>query len=110
LGEDPNESFVQVIEFTTSDLDRIRSADQQRRRATGQAPRGSRASAQSGLRSWRLIATSLAGYLAIVFFDSHEPDMQNSRLPQPQGRRGKDRGTPRGPQYFHDLDVLSDRA
>ncbi|HZC41924.1 MAG TPA: hypothetical protein VE343_14700 [Streptosporangiaceae bacterium] len=96
-------SFMQMIEFETSDLDGIRSTDAEWRKNT------------EGKRTVRreIIAADRARpgrYFAIVFFDSYESAMENSNLPETQAAAGKWRQLSGKPPVFYDLDVLDDRG
>ena len=96
-------SFVQMFEFTTSDLDGIRKVDEEWRQAT------------EGKRTVRreIIAADRnqpGRYFAIVFFDSYESAMENSNLPATQAAAAKYMALSTGQPVFYDLDVIQDRA
>ena len=96
-------SFVQVVEFRTSDLDAVRQADEEWRRGT------------EGKRTVRreILAADHnqpGRYFAIVFFDSYESAMENSKLPETQAAAEKYMALADAPPVFYDLDVLEDRA
>jgi hypothetical protein len=96
-------SFVQVVEFRTSDLDAVRQADEGWRRAA----EGKRTVRREILAADR---NQPGRYFAIVFFDSYESAMENSKLPETQAAAEKYMALSDGPPVFYDLDVLEDRA
>lgn len=96
-------SFVQLIEFSTSDIEGIRGADEKWRQAT----EGKRTARREILAADR---NHPGKYVAIVFFDSYESAMQNSDLPETNAVAEEYRTLADGPPVFHDLDVLDDRA
>ena len=96
-------SFVQLIEFSTADIDAIRSVDEEWRKAT------------EGKRTVRreIVAADRnqpGRYFAIVFFDSYEAAMENSSLPETQAAAGQYMALSDGPPVFRDHDILEDRA
>jgi hypothetical protein len=96
-------SFVQLIEFSTADIDAIRKVDEQWRQDT------------EGKRTVRreIVAADRnqpGRYFAIVFFDSYESAMENSSLPETQAAAAQYMALSDGPPVFRDLDVLEDRA
>jgi hypothetical protein len=96
-------SFVQVFEFRTSNLDAVRQADEEWRRAT----EGKRTVRREILAADR---NQPGRYFAIVFFDSYESAMENSKLPETQAAAENYMALADGPPVFYDLDVLEDRA
>jgi len=96
-------SFVQVFEFRTSNLDAVRQADEEWRRAT----EGKRTVRREILAADR---NQPGRYFAIVFFDSYESAMENSKLPETQAAAEKYMALADAPPVFYDLDVLEDRA
>ena len=96
-------SFVQVFEFRTSDLDAVRQADEEWRRGT----EGKRTVRREILAADR---NQPGRYFAIVFFDSYESAMENSKLPETQAAAEKYMALADAPPVFYDLDVLEDRA
>jgi hypothetical protein len=96
-------SFVQVVEFRTSDLDAVRQADEGWRRAS----EGKRTVRREILAADR---NQPGRYFAIVFFDSYESAMENSKLPETQAAAEKYTALADAPPVFYDLDVLEDRA
>lgn len=96
-------SFVQVVEFRTSDLDAVRQADEGWRRAS----EGKRTPRREILAADR---NQPGRYFAIVFFDSYESAMENSKLPETQAAAEKYMALADAPPVFYDLDVLEDRA
>jgi hypothetical protein len=96
-------AFVQIIEFRTSDIERVRRIDEEWRRAT------------EGRRTVRreLLARDHSDpdrYFAVVFFDSYESAMANSSLPETKASAEQYMKVSDGPPVFHDLDILEDRA
>jgi len=96
-------SFVQMFQFTTSDLDGIRRVDAEWRNAT----EGKRTVRREVIAADR---NQPGRYFAIVFFDSYESAMENSKLPETQAAAEKYMALADGPPVFYDLDVLEDRA
>jgi hypothetical protein len=96
-------AFAQIIEFHTNDVDGFRQIDEEWRRAT------------EGKRTARreIIArdhSDPSRYFALVFFDSYESAMANSRLPETQAAAEQYMKLSDGPPIFYDLDVLEDQA
>jgi hypothetical protein len=96
-------AFVQIIEFHTNDVDGFRQIDEEWRRAT------------EGKRTARreIIArdhSDPSRYFALVFFDSYESAMANSRLPETQAAAEQYMKLSNGAPIFYDLDILEDRA
>jgi len=96
-------SFVQVFEFTTSDLDGLRQVDEEWRKAT----EGKRTVRREIIAADR---NNPGRYFGIVFFDSYESAMENSNLPETQALAEKMMALADGQPVFHDLDVLEDRT
>ena len=96
-------TFVQIIEFRTSDIEELRRIDEEWRRAT------------EGKRTVRreLLArdhSDPSRHFAVVFFDSYESAMENSDLPETRALAEQFMKASNGPPVFSDLDVLEDRA
>ena len=96
-------TFVQFIEFRTTDVEGVRQIDEQWRRAT------------EGKRTVRreLLARDRSDperYFAIVFFDSYESAMENSSLPETKDGAEQYLKVTSGSPVFYDLDILEDRA
>jgi hypothetical protein len=93
-------AFIQIIEFTTDDIDAVRQIDQKWVAAT-----------EGKGTARRQIVTRDRNqpnrYLAIVFFDSYKSAMQNSKLPETQEIAGQYQAATDS-VAFHDLDVISD--
>ena len=68
-------SFVQMFQFTTSDVEGIRRVDEEWRKAT----EGKRTVRREVIAADR---NQPGRYFAIVFFDSYESAMENSNLPE----------------------------
>jgi len=96
-------SFVQMFQFTTSDLDGIRRVDEEWRKATD----GKRTVRREVIAADR---NQPGRYFAIVFFDSYESAMENSNLPETQAAAAKYMELSEGQPVFYDLDVLEDRT
>ena len=88
--------FVQIIEFTTSRYDEIRTLVDQRRDQPGLAVRGmiARDRDRSGT------------YINIVEFESYESAMENSNSPETQEFAAKMAELCDGPAKFYNLDLL----
>ncbi|HTS97341.1 MAG TPA: hypothetical protein VMI33_12030 [Streptosporangiaceae bacterium] len=96
-------TFVQIVEFRTTDAEGVRRIDEEWRRAT------------EGKRTVRreLIARDHSNperYFAVVFFDSYESAMENSSLPETKAAAEQYLEVTNGPPAFYDLDILEDRA
>jgi hypothetical protein len=96
-------TFVQLIEFRTTDVEGVRQIDEQWWRAT------------EGKRTVRreLLARDRSDperYFAIVFFDSYESAMENSSLPETKNGAEQYLKATSGSPAFYDLDILEDRA
>jgi hypothetical protein len=92
-------SFVQMFQFTTSDLEGIRRVDEEWRKAT----EGKRTVRREVIAADR---NQPGRYFAIVFFDSYESAMENSNLPETQALAAKYMAVTKD-AVFHDLDVIS---
>jgi hypothetical protein len=93
-------AFVQIVEFTTDDIDAVRNIDD----AWVAATAGKRTARRQIVTRDR---NQPNRYLSLVFFDSHESAMQNSALPETQQFAGQ-YGSATRSVTFHDLDVISD--
>lgn len=96
-------AFVQIIEFRTSDIDRARQIDDEWWRAT----EGKRTVRRELLGRDR---SDPSRCFAMVFFDSYESAMQNSRLAETQEFAEQYRKMCDGPPVFYDLDIVEDRS
>jgi hypothetical protein len=95
--------FVQIIEFTTTDIDGIR--------AVGEAWEQSTAGKNTLRR--RVITQDRdhpGHYFSIVFFDSYESAMENSGLPETKALSARMAELAEGPATFRNLDVLDERG
>lgn len=94
-------AFVQIIEFTTSDIDEIRAVGRQWEEAAGD---------QSTARRRVICADrdTPGRYVNIVFFDSYESAMENSNLPVTQEYSGKMMALTNGDAKFQNLDVIEE--
>ena len=95
--------FIQIIEVKTSKLDEMRALDDEWERAT----EGKRTARRSIVTTDRNDPEQVR---IIVFFDSYESAMENSKLPETQGFAGKWAQLADGPPSFVDLDVIADRS
>ena len=95
--------FIQIMEATTSDPEVMFAADKEWAEAT----EGKRTARRSIVTRDR---NNPDRYVIIVFFDSYESAMENSRLPETQALAGKVAATMDAPIVFHDLDVVQDRS
>jgi hypothetical protein len=96
-------AFVQMIEFRFPDIAAVREIDERWWRAT------------DGKRTVRreLVAQDRndpSRYFALVFFDSYESAMENSKLPETMAAAEQYAKVSDGPPVFYDLDILEDRA
>lgn len=95
-------AFVQIIEYTTSDIDGMRAAVDAWERATeGRNTVGRRVITQDRDHPGR--------YFSIVFFDSYESAMENSGLPETKALSARMAELADGPATFRNLDVLEER-
>ena|SRR5215469_4127939 len=94
-------AFVQVIEFHTQDPDSVQEINAQWEQATA----GKRTARRQIVTRDR---NEPDRYLAMVFFDSYESAMENSRLPETEAFAAQYGAVVDGQPHFHDLDVLSD--
>jgi hypothetical protein len=94
--------YIQIIEFTAGDIDAVRKLQDDYRRATA---------GKSTIRGEILThdRNDPQRYFNIVFFDSYESAMQNSRLPETQADFENYKPELDGPPVFYDLDVIDDR-
>ena len=92
--------FVQIIEFTTSDIDAVRKIDEEWTKAT----EGKRTARRQIVTRDR---NQPDRYLALIFFDSYESAMENSNLAETQHFAEKYGAATKG-ATFHDLDVIDD--
>jgi hypothetical protein len=96
-------AFVQIIEFSTSDIDGMRAVDQEWEQAT------------EGKRTARRMMVAAdrdhpGRYCTLVFFDSYESAMQNSGLPETKAAAERYMDLADGPPVFHNLDILEERS
>ena len=94
-------SFIQVIEFRTSDIDAVRQANDDWRRAT----EGKRTARRELLVRDR---SDPSRYFAIVFFDSYESAMENSGMPETKAASEQYMKVTDAMPVFYDLDVIGD--
>ena len=94
--------FVQIIEYTTSDIDGMRAVGQ----AWEQATEGKRTAMRRVITSDR---ENPGRYLTIVFFDSYEAAMENSGLPETKALAARMAELADGPATFRNLEVIDER-
>ena len=92
--------FVQIVEFTSPDLDAVRKIDAAWEKAT-QGKRTARRQIVTRDRN------NTDHHMVLVFFDSYESAMQNSDLPETKAFAEQYRAVTKEVR-FHDLDVVSD--
>jgi hypothetical protein len=96
-------AFVQIIEFRTSNLDAMEAV----------ANRWEEATADKRTARRRILCRDRAAddrYFNVVFFDSYESAMQNSKLPETQRFSEEMMSFADGPPTFYDLDIIDDRS
>jgi hypothetical protein len=96
-------AFIQIIEFRTSNLEAMEAVASRWEEATA----GKRTAGRRILCRDRAVSNR---YFNIVFFDSYESAMQNSRLPETQRFSAEMMSHADGPPTFYDLDVIDDRS
>jgi hypothetical protein len=95
--------FVQVIEFRTSKIDDVRKVGEEWEAAAG-------ANAKARRRVLTEDRDNPGHYFNIVFFDSYDDAMENSKLPVTQEFSQKMMALGDGEPTFHNLDVVDDRG
>ena len=95
-------AFIQIIEFKSDDIAGVRKLQDDYRRA---------AAGKNTIRGEILTRdrSDPRRYFNIVFFDSYESAMQNSRLPETQADFENFKPVLDGPPVFRDLDLIDDR-
>ncbi len=93
--------FVQIIQFNTSKIDEIRKIGEDWEAAAGSDRKVRR-------RVMCQDRDTPGRYFNIVFFDSYESAMENSRLPVTQEFSQKMMALGDGPPTFSNLDILDD--
>ena len=93
-------AFVQIVEFTTDDIDKVRQIDEKWTAAT----EGKRSARRQIITHDR---NQPNRYLALIFFDSYESAMENSNLPETQEFSAL-YANATDSVAFHDLDVIAD--
>ena len=96
-------TFVQIIEFRTSQFDAMRKVGDEWEAAT----EGKRKTVRRVLCHDREVP---GRFFNIVFFDSYEAAMENSSLPETDALSSKMMGFAEGPPTFYNLDVDEDKA
>jgi quinol monooxygenase YgiN len=95
-------TFMQIIEFRTSDIATMRDLD----REWVQATEGKRTARRQIVTRDR---NDPGRYLVMVFFDSYESAMENSALPETQASAAKYAAAVDGPPTFYDLDIIDEQ-
>jgi hypothetical protein len=95
--------FIQIIEVKTSRLDEMRALDDEWEKAT----EGRRTARRSIVTTDR---NDPGLVRIIVFFDSYDSAMENSKLPETEEFAAKWAELSDGPPTFLDLDVIDDRS
>ena len=96
-------AFIQIIQFETSKFDEMQKIGDEWEAAMGDDRKAVR-------RVMCKDRDKPNGYLNIVFFDSYEEAMQNSKHPVTQEFSGKMMALGDGPPTFLNLDVLDERG
>jgi hypothetical protein len=94
--------FVQIIEFKTSKIDEIRKVGDEWEAAAGSDRRATK-------RVLCQDRDNPGRYFNIVFFDSYESAMENSKLPVTQEFSQRMMALGDGPPTFYNLDVIDER-
>ena len=94
-------AFIQVIEFRTSKLDEMRKVGEEWEAAAADSSRTTRR-IMCGDRD------TPGRYVNLVFFDSYESAMENSKLPVTEEFSQKMMALADGPPTFYNLDVIED--
>ena|ERR1700693_3498714 len=92
--------FIQIMEFTTSDIDAVLKITDEWLKAT----EGRRTARHHIVTRDR---NNAGRYKVIVFFDSYDSAMENSKLPETEQFAQK-QGALLTNMSFHDLDVMVD--
>jgi hypothetical protein len=95
--------FVQIIEFKSSKIEEMLALGKEWEAAAGAARKPTRI-VMCGDRD------NPGQYMNIVFFDSYEEAMENSKLPQTQEFSQKMMALGDGPPKFYNLDVIDDHS
>lgn len=96
-------AFIQIVEARTSDVAALTALTDEWEQAT----EGKRTSRRSIVTQDR---NDPSRHLILVFFDSYESAMDNSKLSETQEFATKWASLVDGPMTFHDLDVVEDRS
>jgi hypothetical protein len=94
-------SFVQIIEFRTTDIEAAQQVHSKWREDT----EGRRTARRELITRDRHDPDR---YFALVFFDSYESAMENSGLPETKAAAEQYQKLSEGPPLFYDLDVLDE--
>jgi hypothetical protein len=94
--------FIQLIEFRSNDIDQLKAFGDEFERTT----EGKRTVQRAIICQDR---NDLGRFFNIVFFDSYEAAMENSRLPETQAIAEK-MAAALGEATFSDLDIIEDRG
>lgn len=95
-------SFVQVIEYQTSDLDAVKRVTEEWKNAT----EGKRTAKRLLLGKYREDDNRVC---EVVFFDSYDDAMRNNDLPETQEAAKKLKDIADGEPQFFNLDLVEDQ-
>ena len=96
-------TFMQIIEFRTSQPDEMRKvADEWEKASEGKRKTGRRVVGQDRDEKGR--------HFIVVFFDSYEDAMENSSLPETDAFSKKMMSLAEGPPTFYNVDIVDDRS
>ena len=95
-------AFVQITEFRTPTIELARRISEQRRQAT----EGKRTVRREPLAR---DCSDPSRYLAIAFFGSNEPAMENASLPETRAAAALHGQTSKGPPVFDNPDIFEGR-
>jgi hypothetical protein len=101
--EEAGMAFVQIIEFRTSKIDEMRKIGDEWEAAAG-------TDRQARRRVLCADRDNPGRYFNVVFFDSYDSAMENSKLPVTQQFSQKMMALGDGQPVFHNLDVIDDHS
>jgi hypothetical protein len=96
-------AFVQLIEFGTDDIEKMRAVNEHWREST----EGKRTASR------QLVARDRdhpGRFCSMIFFDSYEAAMRNSELPETQEAAEQYQALADSPPTFHNLEILDERT
>ena len=95
--------FIQVIQHRTSKIDEMRKVADQAQASSDDTSTVQRAIVCED-------RDNPGQYFVLVFFDSYEAAMQNSKLPSTQEMSQKMMALSDGPPTFYNLDIIDDQT